>query len=186
MNWLAFGVLAWLLLGLEVGLRDALRLGTTSVAPSFVVPLAVYVALSTSPRLATWAAVVLGIGLDLTWLLPRTDGPQAHLIGPYALGLVLAVQLVLALRGLVIRTHFFTHAALGIVGAAVVHIVVVGMLAAREIAGDPIAFNGIDQLRTRMLAAVFTGVLAFFLSFVLVRLDPVMGFHLDRSGRYLR
>lgn len=38
MNWIVFILNAWVLLGLEIGLKDALRIGETPVAPSFVMP----------------------------------------------------------------------------------------------------------------------------------------------------
>ena len=36
MSWLGFSIALWVGLGLELGLRDALRLGAGPVAPSFV------------------------------------------------------------------------------------------------------------------------------------------------------
>jgi len=185
-NWVAFAIVAWIALGLETGLRDALRLGSTSVAPSFVVPVAVYIALSTPPRTALWANIVLGLLLDLTWLLPRADGPQAHVIGPYALGMVTATQLVLAMRGLVIRKNILTHAVLSALAAAAMHSVVVAILTLRTIIGDAIQIDPTQQLFVRLLSSAATAATGLVLGFALLRLDPLMGLQLDRRGRVTR
>lgn len=185
MNWLAFAIVAWISLGLEVGLRNALRLGETSWAPSFVVPLAVYVLLSTPARTATWAALLLGVAIDLLWQ-PSRDGVAAiHLVGPHALGMVVAAQLVLAARGIVIR-NAVSLGVLSIAAAAVSSIVVVAVLTVRSILIEPMDFSATAQLRSGLVSALLTGGLALGLGFVYRTIEPLMGFNLDRYGRQIR
>jgi len=92
-SWLAFAVALWVGLGLELGLRDALRLGAGPVSPSFVVPITVWFVLNASSRRALWAALIAGAMLDLTAAMPRTDGGDALILGPRALGMLVAAPL---------------------------------------------------------------------------------------------
>jgi len=184
-NWLAFAMVAWISLGLDVGLRDALRLGESSVAPSFVLPFAVYIMLSTPARTATWAAVALGLALDLMWVMPRDDVAALNVVGPHALGLVVAAQLVLAARGIVIR-NFLSLGILSMAAASVSHIVVVALLLLRSLLIEPLEFSATEQLQTRLLSAVLTGGLGLALAFVYKAIEPLMGFNLDRYGRQIR
>jgi hypothetical protein len=55
-NWLAYIVLLWIFLGLEKGLRDALALGSSGVAPSFVFIIVTMVAIYASPLVAMGGA----------------------------------------------------------------------------------------------------------------------------------
>ncbi len=54
MKWLTFAILAWIFLGLELGLRDALRLGHGQVSPSFVFVLLAFFALVAPAMLNHW------------------------------------------------------------------------------------------------------------------------------------
>ncbi|MAY75147.1 MAG: hypothetical protein CMJ31_10595 [Phycisphaerae bacterium] len=186
MNWVSFTIVTWLFLGLELGLRDALRLGDSSIGPSFVIPLLVYVTLSTPPRTATWAAAFLGVLLDLSWLLVRGSGPAGYVIGPYALGMIVSAQLVHAARGLVIRNHPIAIAVLAGLAAMVTHIVVVALLTLRGAGIDDLDFSPTGQLQARLFSSIYTGAVALVLSFIFRQIEPVMGFHLDRYGRHVR
>lgn len=186
MNWISFALFAWLCFGLELGLRGAFQLSGTDIGPSFVVPLMVYVALSAPPRVASWAAILLGLILDLTWMLPRTDGGQAHIVGPHAIAMLVAAQLVIASRGLVIRRHILTITVLSMLAAAVMQIVMVSFLTARSLGGDPIQWDGAAQLGGRLLSSLFTGGSAFVLAFGLRYCDRLLGFPTDRHTRRFR
>ena len=152
-------VLGWLCLGLETGLRSTLAfpVGTLYASPSFVIPLAVYIAVCAAPRHAMWSCLGLGVMLDLL-SAHATKGEPMTIIGPYALGLMLAGQFVLAVRGLVIRRNPLTVLALSIPAAAIVQIVVVAIVTARHVAGDPTVWNATAELGARLLSALMTGV----------------------------
>ena len=183
MSWLAFGVTLWLGLGLEMGLRDALRLGGGSIAPSFIVPLVVWFALNASQRPALWAALIAGAMLDLTAAMPRTDGGDALILGPRALGLLLAARLVIAIRGKLIRRSPITVGVASGLAGAVVACVVVTLFAARAALGDPFQWSIGSELTTRLVSAGFTALVGLFVAIPLRLAEPVFGFPTDRAVR---
>ena len=183
MNWLAFAFIAWVCFGLETGLQDALRLGERSVAPSFVVPLVVYVALSAPPRIAAWAAVLLGLAMDLTWSPGVVGGGTAHVVGPYALGFLLATHLVMASRGMVLRQHPFTLAVLSVLAAAVAQVAVVSFLMLHTVVYGDLVWSGTSELAGRMFSAGYTAVAGLLLALPFRFADRIMGFPIDRHGR---
>jgi cell shape-determining protein MreD len=182
-NWITFLIIAWVAFGLEVGLRDALRLAPGDIAPSFVVPLIVYIALSAPAKHALWAALFLGALIDLTWLVPRDDLAESSVLGPHALGAIIAAQGVLAVRGSVIRRHLLTLVILSIAAAAVMAIVVVAFMTLREAYGDPIRFSPTGELGTRLLIAVYTGGTAIAWALIMRLIDPAFQFQNERGLR---
>ncbi len=184
MNWLAFAILAWLAIGLETGLKDvlALRPGAYAIAPSFIVPLAVVIALGAPAQAPMGACLILGLLLDLTAPIPTAAGPAGGLLtvaGPHALGLVLAGQLVLALRGLMIRRNPLAMAFLCIAAAAAMHITVTAIFTFRGVSAGSGPGGGWDaagQLLSRLGAALYTGASGLVLAFILLPLAPIMGF----------
>lgn len=174
MNVIAVAVIAWLCLGLELGLRDLFAFGPLGIAPSFVLPLVVFLALSAPPRAALWAALVLGIIIDLTWPITRSDGGTLISIGPYALGYLIGAQVVISLRGMVMAKNPLTLVVLTVFAAIVGQILLVAILGIRS-SYDPIAFEPIPQLMARLLGAVMTGASALAMSLVLIPLAPLLG-----------
>lgn len=181
MNWLVAAVTAWVFFGLELGLRDALRLGSGDIGPSFVVVLCAFIALHAPPKTAQWSALLLGVLADLTWQLERVGGGAAYTIGPTALGLWLGARLVLAARGSLRRGHPLTLAAMTLATAAVAQIVVTALLSARSVYGDELPWSPSQELFRRLLSAVYSGGLALVLWVPLrVLITPVIGFPADR------
>jgi len=186
MNWLVYGVAAWVMIGLELGLRDGLSLGSTGAAPSFVFAFATFIALFAAPHTALWSSLVLGLLVDLTGELALTEGRQvAVLIGPNALGYLLAGQLTLTLRGVMVRRNPLTLGFLAFVSCVVAQIVVVAIYTLRS-SYDPIAFMPSQQLIARMGTALMTGVLALFLGLALVPLAPFFGLPAAQQRRFAR
>ncbi len=157
MNWIVFGLISWIFLGLELGLRDVLQLGPTPIAPSFMFVLVAFIAVSARPR--------LGLGRDRPrparrpyqrHALPRGRG-AITIVGPHALGYLLAAQLILAARAMMIRRHPISLAILTALGAAVAHIVVVFLLSMRLVLGEPIAVEASAQIGQRLLRASTPG-----------------------------
>jgi uncharacterized membrane protein len=102
--------------------------------------------------------------------------------------MLLASQFVLAARGIVIRTHFISIGVLSALAAMVMHTVVVAVLTVRTlIPGFPdLSITPTEQLQARFVSAIYTGIVALVLSLLFSRIEPIMGFHLDRHGRHLR
>ncbi len=177
MNWGVFAVMTWLLLGVEVGLRPALQIGTTPMAPSFLLPLGVWVALWAPKHIAASACLILGVLLDLTFEMPLADRVGTTVVlGPYALGCLLMSQAVIAARGLVIKRNPITLVVLSVVGAMIAHSVVAALLTARWLMGDPIVWEPTSQLIARAGISAYTAVTAVGVSFVLYPLHPLFAF----------
>lgn len=187
MNWIVFGLISWIFLGLELGLRDVLQLGPTPIAPSFMFVLVAFIAVSATPSASVWAAIVLGLLVDLTNATPYREAAGAiTIVGPHALGYLLAAQLILAARAMMIRRHPISLAILTALGAAVAHIVVVFLLSMRLVLGEPIAVEASAQIGQRLLSSLYTGGLAALLSIVLFPLSGALGLHGVQARRFGR
>ncbi len=187
MRWLMFALVAWVALGLETGLKPALQLGPTPIAPSFLVPVAVLVAMFAPSAVALWSCLILGVLADLTWSIPRTDSGLATLIGPYALGYLLAGQLVLTLRGVMVKKNPLTMGFLAGAAAVVVNVVVVAIITLHTALYDePILWSPTRQLLARLSAALYTGAIATLLAPFLLAVAPFMGLQTPGTRRAFR
>jgi hypothetical protein len=173
-NWPVFAILAYLLLGLERGLRDALAIGP--VQPSFLLALGAFVALSAPPMHAVWACLVIGLTLDLTGAWPMVGAPAQPLIGPYALGGVLMAQVILTLRGKLVRHHLATLSVLTLFGVVAAQIVVVILMSIQKLTGAPLAFEIGREMLVRLGSAGYTALLAIPLGLLLIVIAPLLGF----------
>jgi len=175
-NWFVFAIAAWVAFGLELGGRDVLQIGPGGIAPSFVIPLAVFVALWAPATHTLWACLALGVIADLTWQIPTTDGRAATVLGPYAIGYTLLGVLVVNMRGMVIRRNPITMAFLCVLGSLVAQIVIVALFTIRRLYGDPIAWDAGDELLHRAFASVYTGGVGLILSLALFAGAPLFQF----------
>lgn len=175
MSWVAFGVLAWIVLGLELGLRELLQLGAAGIAPSFVLPLMVFVALWAPTWTSVGAAMLLGLLLDLVSPVALEGGGGAVVVGPHVLGMLLGAALVLNLRQVVIRRNPLTQLVLTILAGGAVGVVVVFLHAVRAL-HDPIDFAPAGQLFSKLGTAGYSGLSALALSLVLFPLAPLFQF----------
>lgn len=184
MNWVAFAVTGWIALGLQLGLGSLLeqRFGAVAVGPGFVMPVAVFVAMGAAPSHAAWACLVLGLMLDLCQSRPTTAGGVLIVVGPEALGYLLAGQLVLSLRSMMIRRNPLTLAVLTVFASALASLVVVAALSVRAAMGDVVVWNAWRQLLGALGTAGYTGLAALPMAFVLVRLSPWFGFNLGHRA----
>lgn len=164
-------LLGWLCVGLEVALRGWLTVG--GGAPSFVVPLAVVVALCAPSPAVPWTCLGLGLMLDLT--APRaTPAETVTILGPHALGLFVAGQFVVTMRAMVLRRSPVAVVVLSVLGAALTYVIVTALLTVRSFY-DPIVVRPTDELLGGLISAMLTGASAFVMSFVLIPLTPMLG-----------
>ncbi|MFM9995977.1 MAG: hypothetical protein ACKVU4_09260 [Phycisphaerales bacterium] len=185
MRWLPFAVGAWLALGLELGLAPQLawHVRTVTIQPSFLLPLAVFVAMGAAANHAVWACLVLGLLLDLTWRWPAsTLSDTLTVLGPHALGYLVAGQFVLAMRSMMIRRNPLALAALAVAASLISGVTIVAVFAIRDALGDIVVWSTWTELLGRMGASIYTGVVALVMGFVLLRLAPVFGFTLGPRG----
>lgn len=178
MSGAAFVILAWIFLGAELGLKDALALGPMNIAPSFMFCLLTFLAMFTAPPRPSWIALALGIMMDLTFRIPLRDGAgSATIIGPYAISYLLSVQLITALRGVVIKRNPLTMGFLALVGSVVCNVSLVAIFTFRLWYGDPIELgtHPSRELLARLASCAYTGGLATLLALVLFPAGAWMG-----------
>ena len=181
--WAVVGLLTYLLFGIELAVRPALALGPTSVAPSFLIPLAVFVAMHAPPSLALWYGLIIGGIVDLLSPHGTEHASSLVLLGPHALGYALGLWFVLTIRGVMIRSNPLSVAVLSVFCAALINLVVVAVLTFRVLLNDPVEWRPAAELASGSLAALYTGGPALVLGFVLVRVGPLLGFHDPHARR---
>lgn len=184
MNWVVFAIAAWVTLGLEFGLRDALQLGAVNIAPHFAVILLVFVTLWSSQSAALAAGLLLGVALDLFYQVPLSDASSVVVLGPHALGCMLAAYAVLNMRALMFRKNVLAIAFLSFVAAALMQVVVTAVLAVRG-SYDMVEFgSAASELGQRLASAVYTGVVALAYGAVLGLFRRFFDFQSSRAGGF--
>ncbi len=186
MNWFVFILISWVCFGLELALMPVLDAGSRGVHPSMIVPLLVFVAMNAPRKPTMWAAMMLGVVLDLLSPMPAVDGGTITIIGPHALGFLLGAHFVLAVRGMLIRRNPLTMIVMSILVMLVAQVVVVAIFTARDLGANPLIWDAGDELRKRLFSSLYTGVSALLLSFVFFALGPVFGFNSTVPTRFAR
>jgi len=188
MNPLAAGILAYVLIGLELALRPALGLGDTGVAPSLVLPLVVFVAMSAQAPQALWMGLLTGMAVDLLTKFPRAaaDPITVTLIGPNAIGFLAAAYVTLTLRGLMIRRNPLSLVALTLAGGALAALIAVALITLRAQFDSAMLWSPTRELLSRLGWAAYSSAVAFVLFYVLRALSGVLGLADTSSRRYAR
>jgi hypothetical protein len=182
MNRVALILLVWLALGLELSLRPALALGTTAIAPSFVLCVLTLVAMFAPPTSVRWTALLTGLAVDLLSTLPLTNAvSDTRIIGPTALAFLLAAQLVLSVRSIMMRRNPLTLGVLAMLAGLAVAITLVFVFTLRSWMFDPLTWSVSRELLTRSGSALYTGVLGTLLAFGLLPLAPVLGLKIESA-----
>lgn len=182
MRWAPFLLLAWVFLGLEIGLRSAMPFGEAGIAPSFALILCVYVSMGATHAHAHWAALLLGACVDLASRRVLRGGGDVTVLGPNALGFLLACQLTLVMRGVVFRKNPLALAFLASVGGVVCAVLVTSILLFRSLY-DPTEIRAGTELWHGVLSAAYTGLLGLPLGAVLLALNPLLGFYSGPTRR---
>ncbi len=175
MNWVVFAIIAWALFGFQVGLRDALQLGASSIAPSFVIPLVIFVALWARLGAAMVAALIIGLTLDLIYTWPTDRGEELVIIGPWSFGCMLAAYTVLNLRTMMFRRSIVTVAILSVIGAAIAQIFGLALVTVRSTYDDILLPSAAAELWPRLASSIYTGALALVIAPALHFISPWLG-----------
>ena len=184
MNWVVFAIAAWVTLGFEFGLRDALQLGDLNIAPHFAIILLVFVTLWATQGAALTAGLLLGIALDLFYQVKLNDGSDIVVLGPHALGCVLATYAVLNMRALMFRKNVLAIAFLSLVAAALLQVVVTALLTVRG-SYDAVEFgSAASELGQRLASALYTGVVALAYGAILTIFRRFFDFQSSRAGGF--
>lgn len=181
MNWIVFGVVAWIFLGFESGFREALQVGHTNIAPSFVLILLVFVSLWAKPIHALWAAFILGASLDMLNQIPTRGGETISILGPWTLGCMSASYTVLNFRVMMFRRNPLTIAFLCAVGGGIASIVALAFISLRAFYDDIIPVPATTNLFQHAASAFYTGALALLIGPALQWIGPWMGFRRPAS-----
>ncbi len=155
MRWSAFFILAYLLIGVQIGISHA---GSATAAhPAIVLLGAVFIALNAPRKVALLACFILGLIQDLMTLQP---------LGVSAVEYALVALLVVNAQDVVYRNHPLTHAFLGLVcgllGAVtlLMHAWIYGLLRRKlNEAGLPVGRELLGVLYTALAAPVVLGIL---------------------------
>ena len=183
MRWGIFAIFTLLMLSIDAGVSDLLRIESLwEIRPNFCGVLAVFVALSAPRITALRGCFVIGLLLDLTVEYTAGGNRGVYLVGPYALGLLAGGWVVLRGRTMVFRRRALTIGVMTLVALLVAQAIVVMLLVLRSRSwypGGPIHWPdtavGIELLR-RILIAVYSGLAALPFGWLLVRTLPVWGF----------
>lgn len=183
MRWPVAVFAGWVALGLDVGMGRHLAPGQSHVAPSFVLPLVVFVALNAPAIPTMWTAFLLGLFLDLT----SFRGESATItVGPHVFGMLAAAYLVQTLRGVMMRKSIVALVVLSIPAKLLAGVVTVFLLTLRSMytggLGAGVEFGPMGELWRALLSALVTGFSAAAVGAVLIPLHGVFHFH-DASGR---
>ena len=186
MNWAVLAIAAVLGLVLDQSVLDGLALdrldpaSARQIKPSFCGMLAVFVALGAPRMPALWACFILGMLLDLS--LPLTLAPDRafYLVGPHALGYVAGGWLVVKGKAMVFRQRPLTMGVMTFGLLLVVHVVVVILYQIRvwhpgqEVCWTDGSVGG--ALFRRALGALYSGLFAIPVGWLLVKSMPLWGF----------
>lgn len=175
MNWVVFAIVSWILLGCEIGLRDALQLGSSSIAPSFLIPLIVYIALWARTNTALTAALALGITLDLLNTWPTESNEDLVIVGPWAFGCMLAAYTALNFRTMMLRKSPVTAAILCVICAGVAQVVSLAIITFRSSYDEIVLPSAAAELWPRLASALYTGALALVITPALQFISPWFG-----------
>lgn len=183
MNWISVGVASWVVLGMEVGLRDAFQLGTNDVTPHFAVVLVAFVSAWARRRQAMWHALAMGVLLDLLTNVPLATGETVTVVGPNALGMLCGAYFAYLLRAWMYRRHVLAIAFLSVGAALVSGVVALALVRARGVFEPVQTGSAASALGRAGLSALYTGLAALPLAWLLGLIRPVFGFPtVGRSG----
>ena len=176
MNWLTFSILAYGVYALQVILAPLWSLGRNDqVEPVLLLILLVYIGLQAPAIAVAWAAVVLGVLVDID-----LQQHQGGLIGPWALGFLAAGYALVQLRNLLFRDSMFTIAIMTLVAGVFALLVATTLHVMRGVplfGNDPVAgFKASDQLVHGFVSLLYTMGAAIPVGYLLLRSRPLWGF----------
>jgi cell shape-determining protein MreD len=177
MNWPVVLFVTYVLLGLELAVRPALALGSSGIAPSFLLPLVVYIATHAPAMVSLWFALALGLLLDLLGPYNAADARATiTVVGPNALGYVAAAYTVLTLRGVMVRNNRLTLMVLSVVAGMVVAVTCAGVVTFRSLYDSDLVVSPSGMLLSGVGSAVYTAASSFVLAMILTPMGPLLGF----------
>lgn len=195
MRWTTFTITTFIALVLELGLRTLWvvylgGVGAGPVSPSLLLILAVFVWLWASRPAALWAAVVLGVLVDLQPMAIVGARADAAVIGPSSLGFLTACAITLQMRSVMFRTSPLTMGLLVAVAGLFAHLITVSILTVRGLpvlTYGPISdWSASSQIYTRFFELLYTAIVAVPSGWLLMRTRAWWNFPSINTGRQRR
>lgn len=189
MRWMVVVIFAFVMLVLEQGLNTLIEVAT--VAPSFLLIFAIFLALTAHLRAVPWLMIMLGAMADLSTLYStRAVDQDFALIGPSILGFLFGGYFAVQLRALIIRDSPLALGFAVFICGIFVHLAIVALLSLRGmgiLTGEPmLQWSLADQLTRRFFGIIYSAALAVPISILLIRLEPLMGITPETAGRPYR
>lgn len=180
MRWGMFIVALFVTLTLELSMKPLFYFPTVNnLAPSFVIVLLVFVSLLTPRLTLMWAALLMGLLIDLATPESMPGGAIVYLIGPHAIGFVAAAYGIVQMRAVVFRQRLVTIVALTFVAFLAVAIVRILIMGVRGWFGEELVWGGgsaLGELWHAALVAVYSSVIALPFGWMLLQTVPLWGF----------
>ncbi|MFO0856940.1 MAG: hypothetical protein U0640_06245 [Phycisphaerales bacterium] len=183
MNRALWILVVWMALGLELGLREALRLRDLPIAPSFVFCCLTLVAMFASRTTVRWSALAIGLLMDLLNPLQMQGSlADVRVMGPHMLSYLVGAEVIVLVRSSTIRRNPLTLGFLAGLGAMAGAVVFVVVMTIRGWFLDNLEWTIWFQLWTRLLSGIYTGLLGIVLAFGLLPLAPYLGMQTNVPG----
>ncbi|MCA9295965.1 MAG: rod shape-determining protein MreD [Phycisphaerales bacterium] len=182
MKWSIFAVALVMALILETSMRQLLIF--RGMSPSFLACLVVFVALFATRMSALWACWIAGMMMDILSSITWQDHETFVLLGPYALGYTLAGFMVLQIRAMVFRRRALTVGALALACVLLASLFAVGIFVLRSWYTEPALSaylsqgSALAEIGHRLGIAVYTGLIAIPIGWLLQTSLPVWGFEM--------
>jgi hypothetical protein len=180
MRWPVFIFFAYVTLCLDVGLRRLFELptGTGPVTPDLMLILVVFIAAWSQTLTACSAGLILGLLLDLQSPMLGVDGKTtAVLVGPHALGFLLAAYATLQVRAMFYRSSIFSIAGMVLFAGTLCYLLSIALLTFRGVISHPLpGYLAADELYLAFLKLIYTMILSVPFGYVLGKTMPIWNF----------
>lgn len=174
MRWPVLVMFGFVLIAVQLSLRNALTLQSLwGISPNVVAPLAVFVALFAPRSAALWSCWWLGLVLDLA---PQAAATPHHLLGINALALTAGGYVILQVRTTVFRRRALTVGFLTLAFLVAAALVAGSLLTIRSWYPGELPYRPLVSLGKSVLAALYSGVIAIPLGWLLNQTFPLWGF----------
>jgi rod shape-determining protein MreD len=148
MRWLAYFILAYLTLGLQVGLRGQIDVGSAS--PNLVLLIVIFISINAPRDAALLGCFGLGVLQDLCTMQP---------LGVYAVSYGLIAMFTVSTQQVVYRGHPLTHFSLALVGSLMTSFIILLQGWIRGPERVPFLVLFYSSLYTAVLAPLVLGAL---------------------------
>lgn len=151
MRWLPYFILAYLILGLQIGTSGYIELAGGAARPNFVLLAVIWIAINAPRDSSLLGCLGLGLIQDLTTARP---------LGTYALSYGLVAMFTVSTQQVVYRSHPLTHFSLALVGSFLASLVLLlqGFTQGPRMSPMELFYSA---LYTAILAPIVLGMLAY-------------------------